>query len=140
MPGGGPQGTILGLFLFIIQINDAGFPKEVKELGKNITQNTNKRKEIPTSHWKYVDDLTIAEAIDLKKSLVKDTENSLEKPLTFHNRTEHILPKHKSKVQEQLQQIQDYATENEMKININKTKNNDIQHRKSKRLHTGPHY
>ena len=33
MPGGGPQGTILGLFLFLIQINDAGFPKVEKNLG-----------------------------------------------------------------------------------------------------------
>ena len=56
MPGGGPQGTILGLFLFLVMINDAGYPDENREMGKRITQAINKRKEIETKHWKYVDD------------------------------------------------------------------------------------
>ena len=67
MPGGGPQGTILGLFLFLVMTNDAGFPEQNRETGLRITKAINKRKEIDTKHWKYVDDLTIAEAVDLKK-------------------------------------------------------------------------
>ena len=44
MPGGGPQGTILGMFLFLILINDAGFETQHKEIGKLITSAVNKRK------------------------------------------------------------------------------------------------
>ena len=122
MPGGGPQGTILGLFLFLIQINEAGFKEQDKEIGKRITDCAKKRKEITTGHWKYVDDLTLAEALDLKKCLVSDSENILEKPLAYHDRTNHILPSNISKVQEQLDEIDGYAKINEMKINKNKTK------------------
>ena len=122
MPGGGPQGTILGLFLFLVMINDEGYPDEDREMGKRITQAINKRKEIETKHWKYVDDLTIAEAIDLKTKLVRDVEKTLEKPLTYHERTEHILPPENSKVQAQLEKIVEYTKENEMKLNKKKTK------------------
>ena len=122
MPGGGPQGTILGLFLFLVQINEAGFAEQDKEIGKKITECVNKRKQLKTGHWKYVDDLTVAEALDLKKCLSCDNENKLEKPLTYHNRTKHVMPPENSKVQDQLNKISQYATDNEMKINKQKTK------------------
>ena len=69
MPGGSPQGTILRFcfVLFLVQINNAGFEEENREIGLRITRAVNKRTEIPTKHWKYVDDLTIGEAIDLKR-------------------------------------------------------------------------
>ena len=122
MPGGGPQGTILGMFLFLILINCAGFPNENRELGIKITQAIHKRKEIENKHWKYVDDLTVAEAINLKNKLTNDDDDILEKPLEYHSRTNEILPNESSQVQKQLSELNAYATENEMRINIKKTK------------------
>ena len=80
----------------------------------------NKRKEIPVSHWKYVDDLTVAEALDLKTCL--ESNNNQVRPLSYHNRTEHVLPPENSKVQTQLNEIEQYASDNEMKVSTKKTK------------------
>ena len=38
LPGGGPQGTGLGLFLFIILINAEGLPYLEKHMGTHMTQ------------------------------------------------------------------------------------------------------
>ena len=122
MPGGGPQGTILGMFLFLVLINDAGFKNESESLGVKITQAFNKRTELNTRHWKYVDDLTVAEAINLKRSLTSDDENTLQKPLSYHNRTQQVLPEGASQVQKQLTELSEYAKENEMRVNKRKTK------------------
>ena len=109
MPGGGPQGTILGMFLFLVLINEAGFKNESESIGLKITRAYNKRTELEARHWKYVDDLTVAEAIKLKAVMTNDDEEQQEVPLTYHNRTNEILPPEKSLVQKQLSEISKYA-------------------------------
>ena len=67
MPGGGPQGTVLGMFLFIILINQAGFANQSRRLGEKLATAASKRDEMEDMHAKYVDDMTIAQSICLKK-------------------------------------------------------------------------
>ena len=65
MSGGGPKGPFLGMFLFLVLINDAGFAYEDSSLGDKLTKAANVRKAIQNMHLKYVDDLTVEESIRL---------------------------------------------------------------------------
>ena len=53
MPAGGPQGTVLGMFLFVILINPLEFSENVS-LGKHITAKA--AEPIKNMHFKYIDD------------------------------------------------------------------------------------
>ena len=68
LPGGGPQGTLLGLFLFLVLVNDSGFMGQINNAGELITARK-KIKELNTIHLKFVDDLTIAESVDMSTQL-----------------------------------------------------------------------
>ena len=120
LPGGGPQGTKLGLFLFLILINAAGFGYLEKHIGKQITEKMSKRKPIENIHLKYVDDMSIAQSINLPKCLIPNPNP--QRPFEHHDHTSHILPSESYSLQEQLNKLVEYCETNQMKINEKKSK------------------
>ena len=74
LPGGTPQGTRLGMFLFLILINFAGFPNQEINTGREITRLRSKRKPILKTHMKYIDDISLAVSLNLKENLVHNTD------------------------------------------------------------------
>ena len=64
------------------------------------------------THTLFIDDLSEAEAIELRKPY----------PLNFHERKQKILPLEKSILHQNLSKIEDYTINNQMKINEKKSK------------------
>ena len=117
LPGGGHQGTRLGLFLFLILINAAGYEQLTENMGQHITQKKNKRAKIPNIHLKFVDDMTLAEALNLRDCLVPNLDPDQPYPLAYHDRTQHVLPDSENELQKQLDRLLEYCTDNDMKMN-----------------------
>ena len=122
LPGGGPQGTRLGLFLFLILVNAAGFPHLEKHLGMKMTQHMNKRTPIPNIHVKYVDDISLAQSINMKECVVTNPDPNPVLPLQYHDRTGHVLPTSQCALQVQLHNLAEYCKTYNMVINAGKTK------------------
>ena len=71
---------------------------------------------------KYVDDLSLAFSIYLKESLVTNPEMNPQRPLSYHNRTNHILPLRKNVMQQEFYKLTEFANQHEMVINADKMK------------------
>ena len=79
LPGSSPQGAFLGIFFFIIKYNGASLrPMIPRIIMKTVcnTKRTKCKKEHCSKHAKdthaiYVDDLSEAEAVELKKQLIR---------------------------------------------------------------------
>ena len=110
------------MFLFIVLINLVGFGNQNKQVGITITKPLQKRKPMEKIHLKYIDDLTVAQSLSLKKQLIQNSDTDKERPLDFHNRTEHILPKSENRIQDMLEEVVDYAEAHKMKVNHDKSK------------------
>ena len=102
-------------------INDLGFDGQENNAGELVTCKRN-MKLANEIHLKYVDDFSLAEAINLPEQLVKLPDSERPQPDSYHARTGHVLPLDRSRVYTQLQKTETYAQNNEMKINYKKTK------------------
>ena len=61
----------------------------MKNVGDTITTKLSKRKPMMTTHLKYVDDMSLLEALNLKKILMENPDPI--RPLSYHKRTENVL-------------------------------------------------
>ena len=111
----------MGLLLFLVLLNDAGFDNQCYNAGEIITSKKN-FKAANQIHLKHVDDMTIVEAIKLKDNLVPVPETQRPLPDIFHARPGHALPADKTYVYKQLISTIHYAENNDMKVNFKKTK------------------
>ena len=106
LPGSSPQGAFLGILLFIILFNGALL-----------------RPAIPRLHslnLKYIDDLSMLAAFNLKKSLICDPV-ARPKPLNRSERTEHILPVELNYLQDDLLTLEKYTDRKQLRIKEKKT-------------------
>ena len=72
-------------------INDAGFNGQVNNAGELLTSRRNIR-NVNQIHLKFVDDLTLAKAVNLPEKLLTVNMNERPLPDSFHSRTGHSLP------------------------------------------------
>ena len=131
IPGGGPQGGLLTVLLFDLQVNLAGAPcplprllpvgTEGPELGPLLAEHLPAcHQEENTLKKKYVDDLTLLESIDLKSTLVPVPP--IIGPPNLHEIPHLSLPVSQSILQHQLADLVEFTSKNKMKINFKKTK------------------
>ena len=71
---------------------------------------------MPRIHLKYVDDMKVAEALNLKKKLIVIPDAHPPRPLQYHQRTGHVLPAGQSAVQTLLVNLKVYADRHEMDL------------------------
>ena len=129
LPGSSPQGAFLGIFFFIVKYNGASLRPKIPRITFNTTcQSSFKRckkrpnceKHPKDMHAVFIDDLSEAEAIEMKKQLIADP-NRRPYPLNYHERSQQILPPG-SILQENLNKIEIFTLNNQMQINPQKSK------------------
>ena len=131
IPGGGPQGGLLTVILFNLQVNKAGAPCPI--LTQLILGHTGPEPAphnagpLPPCHLrekirkkKFVDDLSLLESVNLKLALVPSPP--IVGPPNLHEQSGLMLPPDSSALQHQLADLLTFTNANEMKVNVKKTK------------------
>ena len=110
LPGGYGAGTWLGGFLFIIKFNGIC-------LRPPIPRPVSGNKGI---QLKYIDDATKAATVNLRKSLIPDTQNR-SFPLNFHERTQMAIKHEENVLQHELDRFAEETARNNLVLNEKKT-------------------
>ena len=132
--GGGPQGSLLIVLLFCLQVNKAGEPcprvddnpaQPLEYFGPQLQPSFSDEKkpchsEGLTTKKIYIDDLSILESIDLRKLLIPIGVDIIG-PQNYHERCGLFLPVHNSILQHKLEDMQQFTNQNLMMINKKKT-------------------
>ena len=128
MPGGSPQGALLGVLLYLVYVSDIGM--DIPDFNPP-SPGTIDLPSVPyppdpavtdlEARLKFVDDLSLAESVRLDTQLVPDT-SGLVGPRTYHDRFGLFLPKEKCLLQKRLDDISESAVEHDMKLNFKKSK------------------
>ena len=74
------------------------------------------------THCKQIDDASIAESVDMDRTLKPMNEEYWTRPLIRRSRFELAVPENLNKTSAELVKVAEYARKNFMKINIKKTK------------------
>ena len=121
MPGGGPAGTTLGLLMFIVLVDKTANPGTKIEWGTLLTSPPEGRKPIEMTHMKFIDDVTIADSVDMDRELKPQEENHWVRPLIKRSRFELAVPEDNNKTNTELKKVSEFAKDNFMKINYKKS-------------------
>ena len=117
LPGSSPQGTVLGVILFIIIFNGAALrPSIPRPLWPFLSKKNNDPTEI---RMKFVDDLSVAVKVNLNTDIVGDIGR--QKPLNFDERFETKLSDDHNLLQEIIDNLKIFSSARQMIINSEKS-------------------
>ena len=132
MPGGTPQGTLLGVVLYILYINPIGYPGEITlQVGDTLTKywedlvlperlpDSNEKLPESMQSTKYMDDATVQEVIELNKCLASNIDRS--GPLPYWESSGKVLPNENCLLQTEIETMKTISDSREMHLNSKKT-------------------
>ena len=117
LPGSSPQGTVLGVILFIILFNGAALRPAIPRPSWPLLPRMNNN---PAAiKLKFVDDLSIAAQVNLNKDLANVVR---QKPLAFAERFETDVSHEANIIQRIADGLSQFSEERQMRINSKKSK------------------
>lgn len=124
LPGSSPQGTLLGLLLFILTSNETcmtfePLPQSTITRNKNELVQLDEQKNLCRA--KFVDDVTTAEAVNINKITLKMQERIIG-PLPFQDSSDHELAPENSLLQQEISKAKESSDDLKMILNADKTK------------------
>ena len=116
LPGSSPQGTVLGVILFIIYFNGAALRPTIPRPSWPFF--SRKRNDPAAVKMKFVDDLSIAVKVHLQDDIVDDIGR--QRPHTFDERLETKLSESNA-LKDIMDQLEIFSADRQMKVNSGKS-------------------